>query len=44
MNQSLTLIFLIAAGVGLVVTKQYYGAYYADIIDDSDRYAVELAW
>lgn len=24
-------------------TKQYYGAYYADIIDDSDRYAVELA-
>lgn len=21
-------------------TKQYYGAYYADIIDDSDRYAV----
>lgn len=22
-------------------TEQYYGAYYADIIDDSDRYAVE---
>lgn len=42
MNQSLTLIFLIAAGVGLVVQNSIM-VRYADIIDDSDRYAVELA-
>lgn len=43
MNQSLTLIFLIAAGVGLVVQNSIMVRITQTIIDDSDRYAVELA-
>ena len=38
MNQTLTLSFLIAAGIGLVGAKYLDGTHRADILDDPHRH------
>ena len=42
MNQSLTLAFLIAAGIGLVVQEHADGAHHPDLLYHSHRHVAEL--